>query len=130
MKTVDVTTPTVTVTVFSSRVKPRDERVPVVVSVDAGTDVSVDVSDEDEVDRRPLADSEVRVDVALGLGVHRLVLPGVAVKEILLQEKPVLGCVPNMDDPPDGKIVPPEGNMPDDQRVEGVVGFVPVELGI
>lgn len=35
-----------------------------------------------------------------------------------------------MEDPPDGKIVPPAGDMPDDQDVEGVVGFVPVEVGI
>lgn len=42
----------------------------------------------------------------------------------------MLGCVQNMDDPPDGKMVPPDGNMPDDQEVEDVVRLFPVVLGI
>lgn len=134
MKTVVVTTPTVTVVLslsFSgdpSRAEtncasplPANELVVSVVD-DAGTEVNVDVSDE----RDRLAGTDVRVAV----GVHCPVLPGVAVKEMLLHEKPVLPCVQNVDDPPDGTPVPLDGNMPDDQGVEDVVRLVPVVLGI
>ncbi|RYC56088.1 hypothetical protein CHU98_g10119 [Xylaria longipes] len=112
----------VTVTVFSSsasrvRVTASNEldRCVLVVDVDAGSDVSVDVSEEWLV----LAGSEVRVDV--GLGVHRLVLPGV--KDTLLHEKPVLGWLQNVDEPPDG-------NTPDDHGDVDVMWPVPVVLEI
>ncbi|KAI8634416.1 hypothetical protein F5Y19DRAFT_470601 [Xylariaceae sp. FL1651] len=116
MKIVEVTMPTVTVTVLSADC--HIEYVPLLnelvrgelveaflvgvsfVDIDCGRDVRVDW------------DEWLGPKVIVGFGVQRPVLPRVGVNDMLLQEKPEL-CVQIRDEAPDVKLLLPVVRSPD-----------------